>query len=142
MGGVAMGEVAVCDTTLAVLQGLRADTRHQPLRRRLRRWRGRRVVAGQLESGQGPLGCLAVVQAADALALLVEEWLASLAAGRGVVPAVGLLPVPGRAVRLATGLLAWHGGSLPARVKDAVVRTTGAGPDCLVSAAWNPRPRR
>src|SRR4029077_12823500 len=96
---------------LTVLQVLRADPRHQPLAGGGRGVR-RRLVPGPADAGQGELGGLLVVRAADALAVRVAQGDAFLGAGRGVVPAVGLLPVPGGAVGLAAGLLPAHGWGL------------------------------
>src|SRR5436853_2783664 len=50
-----------------------------------------------------------VYRAADARAVLVEERDPSAGDGQGVIPATGLLPVPGGAVGLAAGLFASHG---------------------------------
>src|SRR5205807_8186676 len=94
-----------------VQQVRRADPGHQPLAGGGRGVR-RRLVAGQADAGQGELGGLPVVRAADAAAVLVEQGDAFPGAGRGVVPAVGLLPVPGGAVGLAAGLLPAHSWGL------------------------------
>lgn len=56
----------------------------------------------QLGPRQGVFGKLAIPLAPDPLSLLVEEGHAFLGAREGKIPGIGLLPVPGRAVRLSS----------------------------------------
>ncbi|MBS0208366.1 MAG: hypothetical protein JSS27_05370 [Planctomycetes bacterium] len=62
-----------------------------------------RTVAGhrQLFPSQGLFRCLAALLATDSLSLLVKQGDAPLDAGLGGVPAISLLPKPGRTMLLS-----------------------------------------
>src|SRR6266850_1960987 len=98
------------DAAAAVLEVLGAYPRDEPVAR-LRRGRWLGSFGGEPHAGQGQLRRLLILQAADALAVLVEERYPAAGAGQGVVPATGLLPVPGGAMGLAAGLFACHRNS-------------------------------
>jgi hypothetical protein len=59
-------------------------------------------LARQLDAGHGLFGGTLIFTAANAFPLLIEQGHSLLGARQGVVPAVGLLPVPGRTVRITS----------------------------------------
>src|SRR5688500_128857 len=60
----------------------------------------------KLHTGQSKIGCLFAIDASNSIAVFIEQRHALFAPWQGVVPTVGLLPMPGRAMGLAARLLA------------------------------------
>src|SRR5947208_95320 len=95
------------DAAGAILQILRADLGDEPILGD-RRCRVLRSSGRELDARQRELRGAFVLWTANAPAFVVEERYALLGAWQRVVPAIGLLPVPGGAVSLAAGFLASH----------------------------------
>src|SRR5258708_6690174 len=96
---VAFAQGCIRDSPFAVLEILRTDFGDNPLLGRSR-WRLRLPALPEFDAGQRKLRRLLVVHSPDTVAVLVEQGHSLFAARERVVPGIGLVPVPGGAVRL------------------------------------------
>ncbi len=98
---MALTDGAAFHALFTVLDVLRAHLGDRPLA--LTRRSGRRPpLTGRLEPCQGQVGHGVVRLAANSLAVLVQERNPAVGPWQGIVPAVGLFPVPGAAAALPT----------------------------------------